>query len=212
MSGIEPLIDGYRRFRAQRWAADQERWTELAQGQSPDVMLISCSDSRVDPGQIFDARPGELFVVRNVAALVPPFERGGGGHGVAAALEFAVTQLEVGHIVVMGHGSCGGCKAALTGAFRAAEPGAGGLVADWVGILDGARSRVRVRHGERDDGEALTAMEHEAVRTSLDNLAGYPFVAEREREGKLRLHGAWFAIADGSLHLLDEEHGGFAPA
>src|SRR5215210_7275641 len=115
MARFSDLIDGYRRFRAHGWEAQRERWAQLAEGQSPRVMVIACSDSRVDPAEIFDARPGEMFVVRNVANLVPPCEaRAGGRHGVSAALEFAVTQLEVDEIIVMGHEMCGGCAAALT--------------------------------------------------------------------------------------------------
>src|SRR3712207_319015 len=125
MSNFETLISGYRRFREHGWSQQRDRWAQLAEGQSPKVMIIACSDSRVDPTQIFDANPGEMFVVRNVAALVPPFETGGGYHGVSAALEFAVTQLCVEEIVVMGHGFCGGCAAALTGQFANADHGEG---------------------------------------------------------------------------------------
>src|SRR6187549_3087699 len=125
MPYLNQLIAGYRRFRDTEWRRERERWSELAEGQSPKIMILSCADSRVDPAQIFDARPGEMFVVRNIAALAPPFETTPGHHGVSAALEFAVTQLEVEEIVVLGHGSCGGCAAALTGQFDRAEHGAG---------------------------------------------------------------------------------------
>ncbi|MGZ8348412.1 MAG: carbonic anhydrase, partial [Allosphingosinicella sp.] len=117
MADFAGLIEGYRRFRRSGWSEQRQRWAELAEGQSPKVMVIACSDSRVDPAQIFDARPGEIFVVRNVGNLVPPFEPDSRYHGVSAALEFAVTQLEVDDLVVMGHGFCGGCAAALTGQF-----------------------------------------------------------------------------------------------
>src|SRR5678816_2255323 len=122
---LNQLIAGYTRFRQTGYNRERERWSELAEGQSPRVMVIACSDSRVEPAIIFDAKPGEMFVVRNVAALAPPFETAPGHHGVSAALEFAVTQLEVEEIVVMGHGSCGGCAAALTGKFDGAEHGEG---------------------------------------------------------------------------------------
>jgi len=138
MADLSQLIEGYRRFREQDWAHERERWSELAEGQSPRVMILSCADSRVDPAQIFDARPGEMFVVRNIAALAPPYETTRGYHGVSAALEFAVTQLNVGEILVMGHGLCGGCAAALTGQFDDTEPGEGHFIADWVGMLSGA--------------------------------------------------------------------------
>src|SRR5918997_3383229 len=146
MTRFTDLIDGYRRFRADEWFREHKRWSQLAEGQSPKVMVIACSDSRVEPSIIFDARPGEMFVVRNVANLSPPFETTPGRHGVSAALEFAVTQLEVEDIVVMGHGSCGGCAAALTGQFDSAEHGAGHFISEWGELLRGARDAVRRRH------------------------------------------------------------------
>lgn len=211
MTLFADLVRGYHRFRENGWTEQRERWTELSQGQSPKVMIIACSDSRVDPAQIFDVSPGEIFVVRNVAALVPPFETGGGHHGVSAALEFAVTQLEVEQIVVMGHGLCGGCQAALNASFAGAEPGKGGFIADWIGLLDEARETVMQNHGTSGE-EALHAMEHEAVKASLANLRSFPFVAEREADKRLTLHGSWFAISSGKLHLLDESKGEFQPA
>ncbi|MBB5709233.1 carbonic anhydrase [Sphingomonas xinjiangensis] len=209
MTDFIDLLDGYQRFRTSDYRRQRERWAELSQGQDPKVMVIACSDSRVDPAQIFDTLPGEIFVVRNVANLVPPFETGGGRHGVSAALEFAVTQLEVPEIVVMGHGACGGVHAALTKRFADAEPGAGGFIAHWVDILDEARERIVAEHGE--GAKAVHALELETARVSLANLRTFPWVAEREAAGKLALHGAYFAIADGVLHVMDED-GGFGPA
>jgi len=150
MSYISELIEGYRRFRDHDWVRERERWSELAEGQSPQVMILSCADSRVEPAQIFDARPGEMFVVRNIAGLAPPYETSSGFHGVSAALEFAVTQLNVGEILVMGHGMCGGCSAALTGQFDDRRHGHGQFIADWVRMLDRARDKVRARHTELD--------------------------------------------------------------
>ncbi|RVT94021.1 carbonic anhydrase [Sphingomonas crocodyli] len=210
MTDFAGLIDGYHRFKEGDWQKQRARWTELAEGQSPKVMVIACSDSRVDPTQIFDTSPGEMFVVRNVANLVPPFETTPGHHGVSAALEFAVTQLEVPEIVVMGHQACGGCGAALTKRFADAPKGKGGFIADWINILDEARDRVVAEHGQGP--EAARAMEFEAVRVSIANLRSFPCVQAREKAGKLRLHGAYFAIADGILHVLDEEGGAFSPA
>src|SRR5918997_3753631 len=135
MTRFTDLIDGYRRFRADEWFREHKRWSQLAEGQSPKVMVIACSDSRVEPSIIFDARPGEMFVVRNVAALAPPYETTPGRHGVSAALEFAVTQLEVEELVVMGHGLCGGCAAALTGQVGHAGQGAGPFIPHWTGML-----------------------------------------------------------------------------
>jgi carbonic anhydrase len=210
MPYLEQLIEGYRRFREADWAQERERWSELAEGQSPRVMILSCADSRVDPAQIFDARPGEMFVVRNIAALTPPYETSSGYHGVSAALEFAVTQLEVGEILVMGHGMCGGCSAALTGVFDDRRPGQGQFIADWVRMLDRARDKVRARHIELD-AAAFRDMEWEAVKVSLANLRTFPWIAERERADKLRLHGAHFAISEGRLYVLDEAEGEFRP-
>ena len=208
---FERLIAGYRRFREHGWSEQRERWAELVSGHSPKAMIIACSDSRVDPAQIFDARPGEMFVVRNVAALVPPFEPDENYHGVSAALEFAVTQLNVEDIVVMGHGYCGGCAAALTGQFDKAGHGEGHFIAHWISMLTPARDRIRAEHPVMDR-EAFRAMEHEGVRISLRNLRTFPWVAEREKAGALELHGAVFAISDGILHLLDEQTGAFSPA
>lgn len=210
MAVISDLIAGYHRFRSTGWIEQRERWTELASGQSPRVMVIACSDSRVDPSQIFDTSPGEIFVVRNVANLVPPFETGGGRHGVSAALEFAVTQLNVSDIVVMGHGQCGGAKASLTGCFKNAAPGEGGFIANWIGLLDEARERVLREYGDHPD--AIRALEMETVKVSIANLRTFPCIPVREAAGKLRIHGAYFAIADGILNLLDEKKGSFAPA
>lgn len=201
MTGFRDLMDGYHRFRDTGWARQRARWAELSEGQSPRVMVIACSDSRVDPAQVFDTSPGEIFVVRNVANLVPPFELDGKRHGVSAALEFAVTQLEVSEIVVMGHGSCGGVGAALSRRFAGQPPGEGGFIAHWVDMLDEARERIVAQHGT--GAEAAHALELETVRVSLANLRTFPCIPEREAAGTLRLHGAYFAIADGLLHVMD---------
>jgi carbonic anhydrase len=212
MADFNALIEGYHRFRDSGWSRQRDRWSELAEGQWPKVMIIACSDSRVDPAQIFDAGPGEMFVVRNVANLVPPYETGGGRHGVSAALEFAVTQLKVDEIIVMGHGFCGGCAAALTGQFSGASLGEGGFIAHWIDMLDEAREKVLSTHAEPLERPAFRAMELEGVRVSLRNLRTFPWVRERETQGDLKLHGAFFAISDGILHLLDEASGEFGPA
>ncbi|MEZ5655984.1 MAG: carbonic anhydrase [Sphingobium sp.] len=212
MTSFSDMIDGYRRFRETGWAAQRERWDELRDGQSPKVMIIACSDSRVDPSQIFDTNPGEIFVVRNVAALVPPFETTPGRHGVSAALEFAVQVLKVSEIVVMGHGRCGGCQAALTEELKDAPPGEGGFIAHWIDLLDDARDKVRAIHGDDQSREALRAMEKEGVKVSLTNLRTFPCVRAKEKAGELKLVGAYFAISDGILHVLDEAADSFGPA
>ncbi|MCW3849171.1 carbonic anhydrase [Sphingomonas sp. LB-2] len=202
MTDFSDLLDGYHRFRTSEYRRHRDRWADLSEGQSPRVMVIACSDSRVDPAIIFDTTPGEIFVVRNIANLVPPFELGGGRHGVSAALEFAVTQLQVPEIVVMGHGACGGVHAALSRTFEGAPPGAGGFIAHWVDMLDEARDRVIAEYGEGP--EAIRALEMETVRVSLRNLRTFPCIPEREAAGTLKLHGAYFAIAEGVLHVMDD--------
>jgi carbonic anhydrase len=209
MGDFKTLLAGYRRFRNDGWKRERERWSRLAEGQSPRVMVIACSDSRVDPSIIFDASPGEIFVVRNIANLVPPFETGGGRHGVSAALEFAVSVLEVDDILVLGHGQCGGVEAALSRRFDGASPGDGGFIAHWVDLLDDARDRVLA--SGVDEETARRALEKEAVRVSLTNLRTFPGIAERETAGRLRLRGGWFAVRHGELELLDEATGQFSP-
>jgi carbonic anhydrase len=204
------LIEGYRRFHDEHWANERSRWEALVGGQSPRVMVIACSDSRVDPATIFDTSPGEIFVVRNVANLVPPFEADGGRHGVSAALEFAVTQLEVPQIMVMGHGQCGGVAAALSRRFEGAPAGEGGFIAHWIDLLDEARETIVAELGT--GAAAVRALEMAAVKVSLANLRTFPCIREREMGGKLWLRGSYFSIADGELNLLDEATGLFAPA
>lgn len=203
MTGFTDLIEGYYRFRGNEWLQERERWSELATGQAPKVMIIACSDSRVDPATIFGSRPGEVFVVRNVANLVPPFETGGNYHGVSAAVEFAVTKLKVEEIVILGHGACGGVNAALTKSLAGAGVGQGHFVANWIGLLDEARDKVVAEHGDGPEGQK--ALEQEGVRVSMKNLLTFPFVKEAVDAGKLAIHGAVFAIADGKLRVLDGE-------
>jgi carbonic anhydrase len=207
---FDGLIAGYHRFREGDWARQRARWAELAEGQSPRIMVIACSDSRVDPAQIFDVSPGQIFVVRNVANLVPPFELTEGHHGVSAALEFGVTQLNVPEVVVLGHGACGGVRAALDNTFEGEPPGRGGFIADWMSMIAEARDDIVADLGQGP--EAVRALEMACVKVSLANLRSFPCIPEREAAGTLRLRGAYFAIADGVLHLLDEESGVFAPA
>ena len=169
-------------------------------------MIIACCDSRVDPATVFDTQPGQAFVLRNVANLVPPYEADGGFHGASAAIEFGVLGLGVKHVVVMGHGQCGGIKAAL------ADPDANGVqsfVERWMTILDEPRERVLKNSAIMDKQKGL---ELEAVRQSLANLRTFPFVAEREAAGKLSLHGCHFSIFKGQLFLLDEAEDEFRPA
>jgi carbonic anhydrase len=210
MTQFTDMLAGYRRFRSNDWAIERTRWSQLGEGQSPKVMVIACSDSRVDPTQIFDTNPGEIFVVRNVAALVPPYETTAGLHGVSAALEFAVQFLKVEEILVMGHGLCGGCAAALGKTMEHAPHGEGGFIAGWISMLDDAQAQVAAQHGT-SGRNAEQAMEHAAVKVSLYNLRTFPYVKDKEAAGSLSLHGAFFAISDGVLHILNEINGEFEP-
>jgi carbonic anhydrase len=188
---MDPLIEGYRKFRAEIWPAERARYEALAHwGQSPETMVIACSDSRVDPQTVFSAVPGELFVVRNVAALVPPFEPDPGHHGTSAALEFGVKVLKVSRLVVLGHGQCGGVKALAFGA----PPQAHDFVASWVEI---GRPAVKAA-GEAPEGR-LSRIEAEVVRLSLANLMTFPWIAEAVAAGRLRLQGYQFDVHTGVL-------------
>jgi carbonic anhydrase len=202
----QDLIAGYRRFREGRYREAEALFRQLRDGQQPAVMIIACADSRADPSMIFDAAPGELFVVRNVAALVPPFEETSGFHGVSAAVEFAVTALQVREILVMGHGGCGGISACLA---AAADRPVGRFIAPWVEIAAPARESVLsdTSIGAHDRQEAL---EHAAVAQSIENLKTFPFIREATDAGRLTIDGAWFSIGRGELHWRDPATGKFS--
>lgn len=205
MTAFATLLDGYRRFRSGQYEEQRRRYDQLAsEGQSPPVMIIACSDSRVDPTRIFDTSPGEVFVLRNVANLVPPYETDGSQHGASAAIEFAVTQLEVAEIVVLGHAFCGGITASLTGKFDGAAAGHGGFISRWMDMIAPARAEALACAADANSDPQLL-LEHAAIRLSIANLHSFPFIAERVAAGRLTLRGAWFSIADGSLHFLDGE-------
>jgi carbonic anhydrase len=198
------LIAGYQRFRATAWPERKKLFEQLAdRGQAPQTMVIACSDSRVDPGMIFDAAPGEIFVVRNVANLVPPFQPDGTYHGTSAALEFAVLGLQVRQVIVLGHAMCGGVRAL----FEGIPPPLGDFVGPWIGLA--ARILDHVRDASPDDPQL--AGEQASVRLSLDNLRTFPWIAEREADGRLHLLGAHFDIRSGVLALLQPD-GNFVPA
>lgn len=204
----EDLADRYKRFKHRNFSTNIDHYEELATfGQDPQIMLVSCCDSRVDPETIFNALPGELFVVRNVANLVPPYETGGRFHGVSAALEFAVLNLRVKHLVVMGHSGCGGIKAALD--QDAARQTDAHFITKWMSMLDGARLSVLSSHQGSNRANAVGALEREGIKNSLKNLRTFPFVKEREEKGKLALYGAHFEIARGTLTVLNERTGTF---
>ncbi len=212
MPEFRALLDGFRRFHDGPYNAQRQRYDSLAnKGQSPKVMVIACSDSRVDPTVIFDAEPGQMFVLRNVANLVPVFDPNGGQHGVSAAVEYAVTQLKVHHLIVLGHARCGGIAASFSGQFDDAAQGAGGFIAAWMAMIAPARDRIRAATALSPDIDAHSALELEAIRISIDNLRSFPFVAAAEAEGALQLQGALFDIADGILRVLDKDTGRFTP-
>jgi carbonic anhydrase len=210
MHDISELVDGYRRFLDGRYPEEAALYRSLAErGQSPKVMIIACCDSRADPAAIFNAGPGQLFIVRNVANLVPPFEPHGDYHGTSAALEFAVTGLQVETILVMGHARCGGIQALLEGAYE--KNAEHGFIGRWMSILRSARSDVMKQSAGESEADKQRALEHAGVRQSLENLLTFPFVRERVTDGRLRLRGAYFGIADGRLLGLDPDSGQFRP-
>jgi len=195
---MDLLLHGYRRFRRNRWPERRRQYESLADtGQRPRALVVSCADSRVDPGMIFDAGPGELFVVRNVASLVPPFAPDGAYHGTSAAVEFAIRILQVPDILVMGHGLCGGVQALLHGT----PPEASDFIAPWIGLAAQAKSRALARAGVQD---LQLECEYETIKLSLDNLSTFPWIASRIAAGTLRLSGAHFDIRSGVLSVLDE--------
>lgn len=204
------LTEGYARFRSGRYPRHRETYRALSEGQHPPVMVISCCDSRVDPEAIFDAGPGKLFVVRNVANLVPPCDLDGGDYGTGAAIEFAVEGFGVGDIVVMGHSGCGGIRAYIESRPPPpGETGAPGFIGKWISTVRGAEARLPA--DAPSDGPGLQeAFEYASIRNSLDNLLTFPIVRRAVDAGRLRLHGAHFSIADGRLTVLDPASGNAA--
>jgi carbonic anhydrase len=206
----DTLTDRFRRFKHRIYFPNADQYEELATyGQSPEIMMVSCCDSRVDPETIFNAIPGELFVVRNVANLIPPFETGGRFHGVSASIEFAVLNLRVKHIVVLGHSGCGGIKAALNQSAMIQTEAM--FISKWMSMLDDARLSVLASKQSASLGEQLQILELEGIKTSLKNLRTFPFVREREDKGKVNLHGAHFDIKTGTLSVLNHSRGEFFP-
>jgi carbonic anhydrase len=204
------LADRYRRFKLRNFIPHQEDYERLAShGQNPDVMVVSCCDSRVEPEAVFSAMPGELFVVRNVANLVPPYETDGKYHGVSAALEFAVLNLRVKHIVVIGHSGCGGVRACIE--HDAAQQTEAEFIANWMSMLDGARDRLLAENASQPLPVLRTNLEREGVKVSLANLRTFPCVQTLEGKGRLNLHGAYFDISTGQLSVLNEATNAFVP-
>lgn len=195
------LLNGYRTFRTQRLPTEQSRYRELSErGQSPEVMVIGCCDSRVSPEVIFDAGPGELFVMRNIANLVPVYQPDENAHGVSAALEFAVNVLRVKHIVVLGHAQCGGIRA-FVDKIEPLSPG--DFIGKWMAMFIKPGEVVEQRSHETMQ-QFVTRIEKAAVFRSLENLMTFPFVSKAVQRGDMQLHGAYFGVAEGSLFVLDK--------
>ncbi len=201
------LIKGYANFIAHRHAKERQRYVDLAEGgQTPTTMIIACCDSRAAPETIFDAGPGELFVLRNVANLVPEFEPDGGQHGTSAAIEFAVQVLKVKNIIVMGHGRCGGIHAALHPAAAPLAPG--DFIGKWMHLLEPVTEQF-TDNGLMTEGERHTMLERISIRNSIKNLRTFPYIKDLERKETMAVHGAWFDIKTGELWIMDAETGEF---
>ena len=208
-TAVDKLVQGYCSYRDGAYEKSRPLIEDLVErGQHPEVAVIACSDSRVDPAILFQADPGDLFVVRNVANLVPPMEEEGTYHGTSAALEFAVLGLGVKHLVVLGHAHCGGIKLMMD-----AQPGTSSFkyVSPWVSMLAAAHRRVLATMGQADEQERTRACEQNAVLVSLENLTTFSWVRERVESGELQLHGWYVDIAVPELSAYDWESGKFKP-
>ncbi|MCO5081223.1 MAG: carbonic anhydrase [Rhizobiaceae bacterium] len=203
----ERLLTGYRNFMTGRYQSETARYKTLARdGQNPEIMMIACCDSRSAPETIFDAGPGELFVLRNVANLVPPYEPDGEFHSTSAALEFAVQSLKIRNIVVMGHGRCGGIKAALSTGAEPLSPG--DFIGKWMSLI-GPSADIVAQNSMMTATERQTALERISIRFSIANLRTFPCVRILEEKGKLNLYGAWFDISTGELWIMNRNTGDF---
>jgi carbonic anhydrase len=201
------LLEGYRNFIAGRYAETRDRYRSLAEeGQTPTTLIVACCDSRAAPETIFNTGPGELFVIRNVANLVPPFGPDDDYDSTSAALEFGVQALKVRHIVVMGHGRCGGVAAAMANEFVPLS--AGDFIGRWMSLLKPAAASVLARQDLAVEARP-TALERLSIRNSIANLRSFPWIADTERSNRLSLHGAWFDIASGELWVMDAGTGDF---
>lgn len=202
MSHTDSMVEGFRRFRNGRYAQHQTLFEQLAtRGQAPGVLVVSCCDSRVDPAVVTDSAPGELFIIRNVANLVPPFERGGGRHGTSAALEFGVCELDVQDIIVLGHAHCGGIRALLQPQHETQRQSS--FIGEWMRVAEHARNRVLARSPDVAPEAQQRACELEAIRVSLDNLLTFPWILERVMNKTLRLHGWYFDMDKVELLAYD---------
>ncbi|MGE0666636.1 MAG: carbonic anhydrase [Sphingomonadales bacterium] len=204
---IRRFAQGYRAFRQNYYEKNKGLFEQLRAGQEPKVMLVSCCDSRVEPAIILDAGPGDLFIVRNIANLIPPYEPDMHHHGTSAALEFAVNNLGVNHIVVMGHAECGGIRAALMGELA----GESQFIGTWVSMIGQARAAVLKEASDRPVAEQQRLLEQRSIVQSLRNLDSFPFVVAKVNEGSLFVHGWWFDIHSGDLLAYDPASDQFGP-
>lgn len=196
MSSPDQLVAGFKRFREQSLADKDAQFHDLVQfGQTPSTLVVGCCDSRVDPALILDCAPGDLFVIRNVANLVPPAENQGQYHGTSAALEFGVRNLEVQHIIVLGHAQCGGIHALLEGGVAQDDT----FIAEWMKIADAARQQIEQELAGAGSEVRHRACEQQAILVSLGNLMTFSWIRERVEQGSLTLHGWYFDIEHGEL-------------
>ena len=198
---IEKLSEGYERFRKGYFQRNRERLEQLAVKQTPEIAMISCCDSRVDPGLLFDLEPGEIFVIRNVANLVPPFEIKGDYHGTSAALQFAVTCLQVKQVVVLGHANCGGIRALMENDSAIQSDG---FIDSWMSLAAQAKKEVLARDDLKTPEQRIDACEKTAVGHSVNNLMTYPWIRDRVNDGSLHLIGCYYDLRNGELITLDE--------
>ncbi|MBI1643926.1 carbonic anhydrase [Brucella abortus] len=204
----DSLLAGYKTFMSEHFAHETARYRDLAEkGQSPETLVVACCDSRAAPETIFNAAPGEIFVLRNVANLIPPYEPDGEYNAASAALEFAVQSLKVKHIVVMGHGRCGGIKAAALDT-ESAPLSPSDFIGKWMSLISPAAEAIS-GNALMTQSERHTALERISIRYSLANLRTFPCVDILEKKGKLTLHGAWFDISTGELWVMDHQTGDF---
>jgi len=210
MDPIAKLTDGFKQFRDGRFQDQRETYEDLVdQGQRPKIALVACSDSRVDPAIVLQADPGDLFMIRNVANLVPPYEEGGQFHGTSAALEFAVKHLEVDHVIVLGHAHCGGIRSMFDAPASADEED---FIAPWMSLVKSAYLRVEGTMPDATVAEKAHYCEQAAVLVSLENLMTFPLIRDRVADGRLRLHGWYVDIRSCSLHIYDPKQQHFEPA
>lgn len=210
MDAYNRLIEGYKVFRGEYTGRQHQEYREWAsKTQSPKILMIGCSDSRVNPAIVTHAGLGELFLINNVANVVPPYKEGEGTYqGTSTAIEYAVNSLEVEHIIIMGHSGCGGVRALMDG-YEGPENGDYSFLANWINIIEPAKARVLEEFPDADLDGQCHLCEREAILVSLNNLAGFPWVKKRIKEGALHIHGWHFSVADAELHAYEPADGLF---